>query len=300
MSSALTIDIGAVLEHQERLKSLPQVMSDDFSELKARVADAKRIAQDAVDDARGELARLRRQYNDESSCVSEEDIRCAEDYLYACENYANEVFEFAAHARFRMQELEETFALRHASAERELETKIAQYQLVIFSGVRPGMAALPITGATSYARRSVGTGNTTAHAHTGLGGQLPPLPNGLVWVPIEQLDWDKVPDDISFDKAPRESMEAMLLLFSREILPMLGGRREVTRDYLQRLDQRLGNGSGAGSLTFTWECMVGGLEPITLDKPHSLTGRKYGWTYGRHRALLAKAMGWTHVPAKVI
>ena len=274
---------------------------DDLTEFATRVAEAERNAEDAVAEAREEFARMQSLRDDDPSLVSDEDIAAAEDHLHASRRYSDNVSEHVAKARRKLREIEESLDNLYPAATQEFDTKLAQYQRVHTFGIGKGALGSTATGATASPAQSAGTHRTSATRSTsGLHGPLPALPNGFEWVPIEQLDWNQVPSNLSFVKASRDSMESMLLLFATEILPMMRGPGGVTRDYLYRLDQRLGNSSGAGSLTFAWDCMIGGSEPITLNRPHRLTGPKYNWTYGRHRAVLAKSMGWTHVPARVI
>lgn len=294
----LHYDLAVLQEHRDRLPVLWAAILDDLAEFEARIAEVERNAEDTVDDAREELTRLRSLQDEDSSLVSDEDIEAAEDHYHASKRYADRISERVAHARRKLRETEESLDNLYPAATLEFDTKLDQYQRLHAFGIGTGGQINAATGVTSVRMRGAGARNGSAVRSTL--GPLPVLPNGLVWVPIEQLDWDQVPSNLPFAKASRDSMEAMLSLFAGEVMPMMRGPGGVTRDYLYRLDQRLGNGGGAGSLTFAWDCMVGGSEPITLNRPHQLTGPKYGWTYGRHRALLAKSLGWTHVPARVI
>ena len=81
---------------------------------------------------------------------------------------------------------------------------------------------------------------------------------------------------------------------------MMHDPRGVGRNQLEQLDRLAGRNSSPHGLVFAWECMIGGNEPIVVNAPHPLTGPSFGWTSGRHRALVARQLGWTHLPVRVI
>jgi hypothetical protein len=122
-------------------------------------------------------------------------------------------------------------------------------------------------------------------------------------MPLSELRWDEVPSGMKFQKADRADIEMMMRNFMSVVVPMLRHPRGVTRDQLYALDVMNGvgkSGNQRSSLAFAWDCLIGGSDTIAVTAPHPLTGPKFGWQSGRHRALVARDLGWTHIPAKVV
>lgn len=132
--------------------------------------------------------------------------------------------------------------------------------------------------------------------------QLPPLPNGLTWVPVDRLDWSSIPEDIAFKKAKHDEIAAMLEVFEREVLPAVFAQGLQHND-LVNMDRRDGRTIGASSRAFAYEYMIGfgrSSDVIAVNAPHAITGNRVTWESGRHRAMVARELGWNFVPARVI
>ena len=214
-------------------------------------------------------------------------------------------------AEARFDEIQRDFVRRAAFARSRLDAVKAQwliYMDITYEGDGSGHGG---SAATSFSAPPPGTfaplaafARPTAMAAGKPAPALPTLPAGLQWVPLDALDWAEVPNDIEFRKAQPAEMKAMLETFMSEVVPMLRSDPALNRDALVATDRVMNIGQGGlvspQSLAFAWDCMVGGTETITLEPPHAATGGHFGWQNGRHRAMLARSMGWTHVPAKVL
>lgn len=289
----MSITIGRVVEHRDRLPTLRGAFNSDLDEAREHVRQKIKAANRLVREAQAELERLQAEYQEEHSNVTRQDIRDAEDYLAQCEDYAEDVEEAGARAMLRFSAIEQRFPKVYQSADRELGRSIEyfrRFDAIAIAGANIGPSAGGPT--SSAARQRTGAVDGTAG--------LPSLPHGMAWVSLSELDWSEVADDLEFKKAPRDEMDAMLRRFADDLLPMLRDPRGVSRDDLDKLDRIAGLAGSPRGLAFAWDCMIAGNDPIVLNAPHPLTGPAYGWTSGRHRALLARQLGWTHLPARVI
>jgi hypothetical protein len=107
---------------------------------------------------------------------------------------------------------------------------------------------------------------------------------------------------------PRDRMAAMMTAFQTGVAPLLAASQPVNRDRLVRMDRAAGldavaDPANSRSLALAADCLLGWGMPsddLIAVTPPAAAGGTYGWTSGRHRALLARELGWTHVPARVL
>jgi hypothetical protein len=151
-------------------------------------------------------------------------------------------------------------------------------------------------------------GTVAAPALAAEAADLPALPHGLVWVPLDALDWSEVADDLEFKHAPRDSMEQMMQTFQRDVLPLLKKGGALDRERLRRLDRAAGldpdgTPTDPRNRVLAWDCMIGqgkrddDLVAVSPPLPGETSHR---FTSGRHRALVARALGWTHMPVRML
>lgn len=128
-----------------------------------------------------------------------------------------------------------------------------------------------------------------------LAAALPPLPGGYAWIPIAglpsepELEWG----------AGRATIEQGLRTFAAELLPRLRDGL-LSRDDLVEFDRA--NGRDEGGLVYPDSLanvrdMFFGSEPVAVSP---LPGGSFDVTNGRHRIEAARALGWTHLPARLI
>ena len=138
--------------------------------------------------------------------------------------------------------------------------------------------------------------------------ELPVLPRNLQWVSVDEVDWSEAPSDLGFRKVSREKIVQMLRTFERDLLPVLAQTPDITPSRLAEMDRQLGrvpttDGVRSDSLEFCFGYLIGTVREsdlIVMDVMKSEVGRRYGFTSGRHRALVAKELGWKFIPARVI
>lgn len=131
---------------------------------------------------------------------------------------------------------------------------------------------------------------------------LPSLPRKMQWVPVDEIDLESVPDDLQFKKASYDDMRTMMQTFEKTVLPALIKDESLTADGFLG-DQNSSVGVSAKIPRFAYECMLGspGANDVIAVDAMGAGGRsKRGITSGRHRIKLAKELGWTHVPARVL
>lgn len=133
-------------------------------------------------------------------------------------------------------------------------------------------------------------------------GLLPPLPRKMQWVPIDEIDFASIPDNLEFRKAACDDMRTMMQVFERWVLPALMKDPSLPADSFPRA-QSTTVGALSNSPRFAYECMLGnfGVSDLVVVDAKGLDGQfKRGITSGRHRIKIAKELGWTHIPARVL
>jgi len=308
--------------HLARLHEARAAIRGDISQaeqaLEQKVLDANlavAAAQEVVDELREELRRARDDPYEDNSDL----IQSMEDEL--------------EHALDRVASLEEQLARRQSAAERaelELDLLLDRYIHDHFRAITTIEAQERHTRAFTAVQSSagaVGSAHPTAlqavnrpsygsPSESGVGGglgaasaapvakPLPPLPGGLKWVPLADLDMQGIPPDLAFNHAGRGDMVQMMETFMTLLVPMLEADSGLTRDGLVAMDIIMGLGTNGlvspRSLAFAWDCMIGGTDLIALSAPSAASNNRYGWSSGRHRSTLAQSLGWTHVPARIL
>ncbi|MEL6727060.1 MAG: hypothetical protein AAFP81_16165 [Pseudomonadota bacterium] len=250
-----------------------------------------------LEDARAELRRLREElenaedYEDLESIRAE--IEAQKERVERLKCDSDELAKIATRVRQESEALKEKFSKEFKIAYVEIQDNVTNYKKYYEAPV----ADRPPVASQGEASQGV-AGETKKH-------NLPDLPNKLEWVRIDQLDWSSMPKNIPFNHADKTSMTEMMETFSTRLLPIMRARGTIDPDYLVKLDRAAGIAAHEAhgnprSLAFAWRCLISGNDLIVLDAPNQLTGKStYDWTSGRHRSLIAKSLGWSHVPARV-
>jgi hypothetical protein len=134
------------------------------------------------------------------------------------------------------------------------------------------------------------------------GTQLPKLPNGGKWIRIEHFDWKGIEDELPFRKASASDISTMLKVFEEDVLPLLNRSGSVTLSKLYALDRKDGRTQAPWSRAFAYEFLVGidrGSDVIAVTGKGRPSRPPYEWLSGRHRAFIARRLGWKFVPARV-
>lgn len=292
MSLRTAIDYAVVSGHRDRLPAIESAFNTDLDEARAEVRAACERARALESEARAELQRLRQALHDEDSHVTLADVREAEEHLRVCQLYRQEVDEQCQVALKRFEAIELAGRKAYRDARAELDAVMPLY--------RKYAAIAYSASGTTTAAGAHGATPATGGGASSKSQSTPPLPGGMKWIALADLDWSSVPPNLQFKKAAADEIETMMARFDREIVPLMSDPGGVSRDQLVQIDLMRGTTDPSQSLAFAWDCMIGGGDVIALDAPHPLTGPQYGWTSGRHRALVARNLGWTHIPAKVI
>lgn len=288
----ISIDLTVVRSHRERLPALRDALRRDHEAMRLKIDSALQRAESLTINAEDQLRSLCEEH-DEDSSVSESEIENAYSELEMCKRQEAEVRALAALAKAKMERIQQEFDLHILAARRELDSAISDFE---------AFDAVPVPTADDNtninpSEKFGGSANASATVN------LPQLPRGYVWIPLNELHWDEVPHDLQFKKADWNDIEVMMRNFMNVVVPMLSHPRGVTRDQLYALDVMNGVSNSSNqrsSLAFAWDCLIGGTDTIAVAAPSPLTGSKYGWQSGRHRALVAKSLGWTHIPAKMV
>lgn len=303
MTGIFIADINALQDFEDYLASFLNGFMAECSELRRTILDTAADIEMRLEEAQDE-------YDSAVEAASGDEDDSWED-SWAVEEAAARLEEWSTYKR-RFEEFADGAIVQVTEAEESQDRAVS----TAVNFMAKAIAAALAVRAVSMTMTSSGNvrPNVAAEAGPVLGGetsvlrtartreQLPPLPNGLTWVSVDRLDWSAVPDDMAFEKAKRDDIAAMLLVFERDVLPAVTteGLQHSDLVALDRLDGRV---SGATSRAFAYEFMIGvgrASDVIAINAPHVLTGNRATWESGRHRAMVAKELGWTFVPARVI
>ena len=264
-----------------------------------------RLAVDAasedVDDLRDELRRAREDGDEENYsniAALQDDLERAKDRLAAKQDQLDRTQSATEQAKADLSHLLDGYIRQHFQAITTIENQ-QRNVLSLTSIPHPDDVSASAATGSSPAQSPQ---NTRAKAAPDTAQKsLPPLPNGLTWVALSDLDMPSIPGDMAFNHAPRADMAQMMNTFMTGLVPMLQADPNLTRDGLAAMDTIMGIGANGlvspRSLAFAWECMIGGNDLIALSRG---TNGRFGWSSGRHRSLIAQSLGWTHVPARIL
>ena len=128
---------------------------------------------------------------------------------------------------------------------------------------------------------------------------LPQLPAGFSWVPIDRIISRDEPEALQWTKIELSVMEAGMRAFSTDLIPLLR-KGKASRNDLAEFDSEHGrDGHGpvkADSLANLHDVFFGSdsiAATLTADGFYDLSS-------GRHRAQVARQLGWTHIPARLL
>jgi hypothetical protein len=255
---------AALAEAVEILRNVPDDESDQYE-------------QEAVDEAQIEVRRARQRLKDIDAAGS----------------------HFLAVLNAETQSLNSAFSAGQVFLNERIETGV-RYRSITNPST-PTQSA-PVAKSATPAPQTNSARKTLSKRSFPSADEPPPLPRKMLWLPIEDIDEALLPDDLEFKKAPHAEMKAMMVVFQESVIPALTDNPSLTPD-----DFSASVGEERASLSttprFAYECMLGSFgsrDVIVLDGKKGEGIGKMGVTSGRHRILIAKELGWSHIPARVL
>jgi tetratricopeptide (TPR) repeat protein len=251
-----------------------------------------------------------------------EDVRRAEEAYYeACREEDGDVSGTLAaleEAQERLTRIERAIdyvqaALRKykaaardlADSRRGLLTGAAAYLAERMRAVDTYLALQLDPGAAASSSGSSMAANSAGAASDGLSVDAMngvDLPEGFRWIPISEIVERDLPSSSSEWKkgVSKEDMRTGLNAFRRDMLPALARRGHISRDDFVSLDRALGRASRGviepDSVAHLYDVFFG-IDAIAIDRN---PGGGFSITNGRHRVVVARELGWTHVPARLL
>jgi|GEM_PF-2810995 len=305
MTGIFIADINALQDFEDYLPSFLNGFTAECRELRGTIqeiaADIEMRLDEAQDDYDNAVDAASGGEDDDESWESRRAVEDAAARLQEWGAYKRRFEAFADGASMQIDEAEEAQNRSVSVAVSFLAKAIDLAKAVRAVTMTAGSSGNVPPDAAARTGRLPRTGASVLRTAR-LREQLPPLPNGLTWVPVDRLDWSAVPDDLAFEKANHDDIAAMLQVFERDVLPAVTAQGLQHSD-LVALDRQDGRVTGATSRAFAYEYMIGmgrASDVIAINAPHLLTGNRATWESGRHRAMVAKELGWNFVPARVI
>lgn len=127
------------------------------------------------------------------------------------------------------------------------------------------------------------------------------LPQGFEWVSLTNIEPDGFLTRDSFSAGQYVELRTHLKSLQCEILPILKSKPEADRDYFRMCDINGGQTNRECGFTKTLERTY----ELFFEAEHIRLGQKpastlLGVTNGRHRLSVARDLGWSVIPAKVV
>jgi hypothetical protein len=123
------------------------------------------------------------------------------------------------------------------------------------------------------------------------------LPAGFQWVRLDHISRsDDLRPEEKFSKVPEDEVENGFRLLKEEVLPALQVDPSRAADFFREYDAQKDRHDGSGSLS-VFEAFFGDTHIRLTRKPGDLA---LGVTNGRHRIHLARKLGWTAIPARLV
>ncbi|MBZ0149053.1 MAG: hypothetical protein K8F62_16145 [Pseudorhodoplanes sp.] len=306
--------LGVLVEFLEGIPAQQAAFAAECAAVAGRFENARYAVAQNHELARAEYAAALDAYREQEEPGWEDEERVAETErrVREWEEYETWFNTVADDAEERLQELVAKQERTSIGAARELEKRVAAartYWSVPLPGLAGETAPMRKTAAGMSSGKSLvtpflgGRGSATASILEQDGAQLPALRDGMEWVSLEKLDWGDVPPDMEFKKAGKEDMRAMLETFATGVVPALSETPGIDLDDFRQKDRAAGRNGPTEAYSAAYEFMLGrdnSSDTIALDAPHPLNGNRFGWQSGRHRALIARELGWKYIPARVI
>lgn len=310
MSQISLQSVGAIQAFIGDVSGFLGRFSQECDDLEERISRARWNVESELSTALNELQQAQDELDaaEEPTDAQYEAVREAEEHASEWSMYNDRFQTFAQNAQarlFRISDDQVRAATNASNYLGDITNLAAKYrsiqpdrggtQSAHKSGPRDSNAPVPGEKAAKAAQASaLRLGDLT---------RLPRLPNGMKWIKIDDLDWNDVDADLKFRKASEEEIQAMLKVFETKLLPALNAHTPVDADELAAADLAAGRTDSRTSLSFAYQFMIGnnrGSDVIALDAPHPLNGERYTWQSGRHRAKVARSLGWKVIPVRIV
>lgn len=129
-----------------------------------------------------------------------------------------------------------------------------------------------------------------------------PLPEGFRWIAISSLEGQLPAGEGEWKKGvSKEQMRRSFGVLEADVLTRMSGSRDIAYDAFVDLDRQSGRVTAFGfvhpkSMANVYSVFFG-QSPIVVDRNGA---DKFVIIDGRHRAAVARELGWTHLPTKII
>jgi ribonuclease HI len=307
MSSAFLESIEILKDFSQKIQVLRSSVQSECEDMKQEVYRHISQSRIAMQNREAELADAIEALNNvpegENDDYEQETVEDAQVVLRQTRGRMQKIEEaghqFIAVLAKETSALNGAFRSSHAFIEERIETG-AQYRSLSQVKVQTGVPATRKTGISSPSSSAPRPANHPTSES--ISEALPPLPRKMQWVPISEIDESAIPEVMEFKKAPYDEMYAMMETFEKNVLPLLKNDPSLTAyDFPE-------TGPGKASMRtasprFAYECMLGSLgtsDVIAVDARSNNELSKRGITSGRHRIKVAKELGWTYVPARIL
>lgn len=297
MADSANLGDGQVVEELLRcLSGLPRTMNRAIAEAEAeampRIARFERALEEAHDEVRNAEHALEDSDDDEARWQEDrlEEARARLSYM---ESAGDDLLAALGHYRSAAAELSRLDREILAPAQGFLDGRLQA--LAEYAGATPGAATRAVSGtqAASAPRARAAAPAIVA----ALASSLPLLPEGYAWIQIEKLpasqraDWSR--------GMPRAAVEQGLATFAADFLPRLRGGFPAREDLVE-FDRANGRDNGGlvhpESLENVRE-MFFGANPVAVSP---LPRGTYDIEKGHRRIEVARELGWTHIPARLL
>lgn len=289
----------------EALQDLIEALRRYQSKVDVAVIDINRTVSARIqylnqlcDDARREVRNCR---DDLYSCDDEEDsdflqrrLDRAEERLERIERRIGEVADALHYFKRNRAGLQDSISNGIPKAVNYLESKhreLVEYLSVVLPGEH-GSSVSPVESSSlNNAKESIADDpekdNLTAFT----------LPTGFQWIRLEDIDpSDDLRPEETHSKVTKEEVVNGFRMLQQDILPELQLSPERSTDYFLQCDMEKGQSYTEGTLR-VYEAFFGESH-IALSR--SLSNGLFGVTNGRHRIKVARELGWSSVPARII
>jgi hypothetical protein len=301
-TQAELLDDGPLQALAQTMAGLPKMLARALDCTENDAGPRLRRLERAIDEARWQVQRAEAALESVDYEDGEGDYDAAAAYLEAARAHlarleagAQRVEEALTRYRSAALDLRET--------ERRTMTQAHSFLLERLTALRAYDAVRLEGGGRSAPQAASTTSVAEEDTRTPVGRDLynTPLPAGFEWVPIAEIHTHPTDPLLAWKSAGEaERMRIGLQTFARDLSPLLRSSAHVDPDLLLAFDREHGRqGTGVvrpDSLSNIFEVFLRS-DPIAVSPDGD---RGYTFSNGRHRTEIARGLGWTHVPAKVL
>lgn len=280
----------------DRLLALPRIADDALAEAEADAAPRIQRFERGLEAAREEVRRSERELeeaSDEDSRICEDELEAARANIARMETAADDLEAALQRYRRAARQLRSLDRETLAPARDFLTERLRA--LESYAGLRPGGGSG--RDVSRAAASTVALKEDAPPIRSSIATALPPLPDGYGWIKIEslpfnpRLDWGHGHD--------RSRLEAAMKTFARDLLPRL--RVDAADpDSLRAIDRANGRADCTPvhpESLVNVRAMLFSTDAIAVS---ALPGGRFDVSSGDHLIEVARSLGWTHIPARLL